>query len=117
MYRMMAGQPPFKDDNEDDNEDDLIESILNDHVFYPVWLAKDTISVLKAVGLAWCMQSAQSTLRYAATFPEKLRMNANASYAYPSPLHVSRHPAAVLSLLLSSSQCWCCLRHRIRLPS
>lgn len=47
MYEMMAGQPPF----EADNEDDLFESILHDDVLYPVWLSKEAVSILKAVGL------------------------------------------------------------------
>ncbi|MGH0130683.1 UNVERIFIED_CONTAM: hypothetical protein FKN15_065523 [Acipenser sinensis] len=48
MYEMMAGQPPF----EADNEDDLFESILHDDVLYPVWLSKEAVSILKAVGLS-----------------------------------------------------------------
>jgi len=47
MYEMMAGQPPF----EADNEDDLFESILHDDVLYPVWLSKEAVSILRAVGL------------------------------------------------------------------
>jgi len=43
MYEMMAGQPPF----EADNEDDLFESILHDDVLYPVWLSKESVSILK----------------------------------------------------------------------
>lgn len=46
MYEMMAGQPPF----EADNEDDLFESILHDDVLYPVWLSKEAVSILRAVG-------------------------------------------------------------------
>lgn len=47
MYEMMAGQPPF----EADNEDDLFESILHDDVLYPVWLSKEAVSILRAVGV------------------------------------------------------------------
>lgn len=52
MYEMMAGQPPF----EADNEDDLFESILHDDVLYPVWLSKEAVSILRAVGAA-CRQT------------------------------------------------------------
>lgn len=47
MYEMMAGQPPF----EADNEDDLFESILHDDVLYPVWLSKESVSILKGVSI------------------------------------------------------------------
>ncbi|XP_053613276.1 protein kinase C isoform X3 [Plodia interpunctella] len=43
LYEMLAGQPPF----EADNEDDLFESILHDDVLYPVWLSRDSVSILK----------------------------------------------------------------------
>eukprot|EP00053_Salpingoeca_punica_P011981 m.106914 g.106914 ORF g.106914 m.106914 type:complete len:716 (-) comp15822_c0_seq2:755-2902(-) len=44
MYEMLAGQPPF----EADNEDDLFEAILHDDVLFPVWLSKDSVSILQA---------------------------------------------------------------------
>ena len=44
-FNLKKGQPPF----EADNEDDLFESILHDEVLYPVWLAKEAISILKGV--------------------------------------------------------------------
>lgn len=46
MYEMMTGNLPF----EADNEDDLFKSILDDEVWYPVWLTKDAQHVLEGVG-------------------------------------------------------------------
>jgi hypothetical protein len=51
MYEMMAGQPPF----EADNEDDLFEAILHDDVLYPVWLSREAVNILKAVGLLYTL--------------------------------------------------------------
>uniref|UniRef100_A0A4W3GUL4 Protein kinase C n=1 Tax=Callorhinchus milii TaxID=7868 RepID=A0A4W3GUL4_CALMI len=43
MYEMLCGQPPF----EAENEDDLFESILNDDVLYPNWMAESSLAILK----------------------------------------------------------------------
>uniref|UniRef100_V9KEV5 Protein kinase C n=1 Tax=Callorhinchus milii TaxID=7868 RepID=V9KEV5_CALMI len=43
MYEMLCGQPPF----EAENEDDLFESILNDEVLYPNWMAESSLAILK----------------------------------------------------------------------
>lgn len=69
MYEMMAGQPPF----EADNEDDLFESILHDDVLYPVWLSKEAVSILRAVGGAGGDGAAadRRALRTAAAFRER----------------------------------------------
>ena len=36
-------QPPF----EADTEEELFDSIMNDEVFYPAWLNKDSVSICK----------------------------------------------------------------------
>ncbi|XP_063684266.1 protein kinase C-like 1B isoform X4 [Bolinopsis microptera] len=45
VFEMLSGQPPF----EADTEEELFDSIMNDEVFYPAWLNKDSVSICKGL--------------------------------------------------------------------
>lgn len=45
VFEMLSGQPPF----EADTEEDLFDSIMNDEVFYPAWLNKDSVAICKGL--------------------------------------------------------------------
>ena len=45
IYKNNGFQPPF----EADTEEELFDSIMNDEVFYPAWLNKDSVSICKGM--------------------------------------------------------------------
>jgi len=45
LYEMLAGQPPF----DADTEDELFPAILRNEVLFPVWLSKQSVSVVKGL--------------------------------------------------------------------
>jgi len=43
LYEMLAGQPPF----DADTEEDLFPAIVNNEVLFPVWLSKESVSIIR----------------------------------------------------------------------